>query len=270
MSAQRSHDFLYKLNWAGKLLEQLDKGVLAWFDGNEHFSHNVEPDPDNSGQFLLKVSADKIPIAPCSLVIGDVVQNLRSGLDHLVYELAATHTDPITKKDARNSQFPIIGDESAKGVTGNGPVAWKNNALPSQLKCISPSAQSIIEKLQPYQLGTSFRNHPLWRLAELSNIDKHRMLHVSAAYAASYTVRECSVTGVFTNEPGIVKKNTVVARLGITQPLNSDKSVNDCVTPNMTIAFSDGSLRGENVIGILSEILDYIGSDVVKDLLPLL
>lgn len=270
MSSQSSHDFIYKVNWAGKKLEDLNKAVLAWFDGNEHFSHNVEPDPDNSGQFLLKVSADEIPIAPCSLVIGDIVQNLRSALDHLVYELAAAHTNLLTDKEERDSQFPIIGDESLKGDTGNGPVVWKKNALPRQLKCISPSAQSIIEGLQPYQLGTSFRNHPLWRLVELSNIDKHRMLHVSAAYAASYAVRGCHVTGVFTNEPGIVAKNTVVARLGITQPLDSDKSVNDCVTPNMAIAFSDGSLKGKNVIEILSEILNYIGSKVVKDLLPLL
>ena len=35
-------------------------------------------------------------------------------------------------------------------------------------------AIAVIKSLQPYQRGNAFRDHPLWHLNELSNIDKHR------------------------------------------------------------------------------------------------
>jgi hypothetical protein len=38
-----------------------------------------------------------------------------------------------------------------------------------------PEAIAIIRELQPYKRGASYRQHPLWQLNELGNIDKHRL-----------------------------------------------------------------------------------------------
>ena len=265
-NTKKPHNFIFKVNWAGKLLQDLNGAINSWFDGGKNFTYRIEPCDDNPSQNFLKVSAAKIPVAPCSLVIGDIIQDFRSGLDHLAYALATAHSKSLTQEQARSSQFPIIGDESSKGVSGNGPAEWRGSALPRMICCIDPAAQAIIEKLQPYQLGGAFREHPLWWLRELSNIDKHRMLHIAAAYAAAYTVTGCSVSGEFTNESGIVDNDTVVARLGTLIPLDADKTVEMCVTPNMTVAFSDGPLAGKFVINTLASIGDYIATKVGEPL----
>ena len=49
-----------------------------------------------------------------------------------------------------------------------------------QIRFIDPKAQAEIERLQPYHLGNAFDQDPLWRLQELNNIDKHRVVHVAA------------------------------------------------------------------------------------------
>ena len=50
----------------------------------------------------------------------------------------------------------------------------------SQVLHSCPAAQAIIEGLQPHhrQYGF-FVTHPLWLLHGLSNVDKHRALHVA-------------------------------------------------------------------------------------------
>ncbi len=264
MSDVNTH--ILKINWANKHLERLDRAITAWFDGNSHFSHKIDPDPDNPQQFFLKVSADDIPVDPLSLVIGDIVQNIRSSLDHIAYALAVDYTKPLTEKDAAASQFPIFGDENGKGVSGQGTMLFRNGALPRMIKCIDPNAQAFIGNLQPYRLGVNFRDHPLWWLQKLSNIDKHRVLHIGAAFTTSYTVKRCYVEGVFTNEPGIVKGETVVARLGNLRPIDPDRTVEMNVIPNMTVAFSDGELVNKLVVPTLLSISDFVSNKVLTPL----
>lgn len=261
-----SYDHILKINWAANHLEQLERAVVAWFDGNQHFTHRIEADPDNPAGSLLKVSADDIPVAPCSLVIGDIVQNIRSSLDHMAYALATAYTNPFPQEFARKSQFPIFGDETEKGVPGHGSSMFRDNALPTMIKCIDPRAQTFIEGVQPYQMGANFRDHPLWKLSHLVNTDKHRILHLSAAYAAGYTVRNCVVSGTFTNEPRIVKNDTIAARLGTLRPIDPEKTVEMQVIPNMTIAFSDGLLTNQLVIATLGTITNYVGNEVLTPL----
>ena len=261
-----SHDHFLKINWAAEKLTQLDQAVIAWFEGNQHFTHRIESDPENPAGTLLIVSADEIPVAPCSLIIGDIVQNIRSSLDHIAYALAINKINPLPQKFERQSQFPIIGDENNMGIPGSGPEMFRNNALPSMIKYIEEEAKAVIEGVQPYKLGVRFRDHPLWKLNNLANTDKHRILHVSAAYAASYTVKNCKVSGNFTNEPGIVKNETVIARLGKLQPMDPENSLEMQVIPNMTIAFSDGLLANQLVINTLDTITSYVDNKVLTPL----
>lgn len=152
------------------------------------------------------------------------------------------------------------------GIPGSGPEMFQNRALPTMIKCIEEDAQAVIEGVQPYKLGERFRDHPLWKLNNLANIDKHRILHVSAAYAASYTVQNCVVSGVFTNEPGIVQNETVIARMGKLRPIDPEKSLEMQVIPNMTIAFSEGLVANELVINTLNTIINYVGNEVLTPL----
>ena len=51
---------------------------------------------------------------------------------------------------------------------------------------IDPRAQTIIEGLQPHNRGAEFESDPLWKLHQLSNMDKHRVPHVARVAISSY------------------------------------------------------------------------------------
>jgi hypothetical protein len=44
------------------------------------------------------------------------------------------------------------------------------------LRGVPPDAIDIIKELQPHHRGASFKSHPLWRLDEICNLDKHRRI----------------------------------------------------------------------------------------------
>jgi len=82
-------------------------------------------------------------------------------------------TDEIEKETG----FPILSDTDKKGRFGRGSHKWIS-AKPKVVG-IDPDAQAVIESLQPYHRGNAYDTDPLWRLSELNNIDKHRVLHIA-------------------------------------------------------------------------------------------
>lgn len=124
----------------------------------------------STGENLLKVTADEIPVAPMSLLIGDIIQNTRSSLDHIAYALATEFTKPLTQESAVESQFPIFGDENRKGIPGNGAKSFRESGLGKMIKCVDPNAQAFIDRLQPYQLGQNFKTQLLRQFLQISFI----------------------------------------------------------------------------------------------------
>jgi hypothetical protein len=89
---------------------------------------------------------------------GDVVQNLRSALDHLANQLVWVGSgDP----PSRRVKFPIAKDADTYEREKAGKV-----------KGMCPKAVKAIDALKPYKDG----NDALWKIHELNNIDKHRTL----------------------------------------------------------------------------------------------
>lgn len=165
-------DHAVKLGRAREHLESLEKEGQRWFYGN-HYRFRVERDGEYAN---LMVSGCEPGVDPFSVLMGDCLHNLRSALDALAYELASAHTHPLPDDIAKDSEFPIVGDEDRKGVGGSGPRLWKDNAL-KKVRGMDPAAQAAIKGLQPYHRQTLFRKHRLWRLHDLDRINKHRVLH---------------------------------------------------------------------------------------------
>ena len=94
------------------------------------------------------------------MTIGDVVQNIRHALDHLVYELST----PSARNQGK-SGFPIFTDKCEFQVLG-APL----------IRGIKGDERTLIERHQPYQAPYPARNHPLAILNKLANQDKHRVL----------------------------------------------------------------------------------------------
>jgi hypothetical protein len=108
-----------------------------------------------------------------ALMIGDAIQNFRSALDYLVYQLALMHTKNNIQRP-NFVQFPIT-DCSEKfrsaAFTGRRPG----------LREVHPDHAAIIEGVQPYgrrhlvNIGGVVCN-PLVFLRDASDADKHRLL----------------------------------------------------------------------------------------------
>ena len=118
------------------------------------------------------------PIVPISWSVrtGEILYNLRSALDHLVWQLVCANGQTPTT----DNLFPIVDDTDA----------WERSCRRGRLKGVSDSARQAIESLQPFNpwmvLPTNGRMRPFdaqsfRALRGLCNIDKHRHLHLIIA-----------------------------------------------------------------------------------------
>ncbi len=162
-----------KIDRAKYHFEQLNSAIAAW-------GSSIDADHSPTGQYdanrdclTLTVHEVKPNDILWPLLIGDVVHNLRSALDHLVCQLAILR-DPCI--DCKKTAFPIYDKSGAFNDVANDKVK----------PYISPEAFALIESIQPYNAAKAQGKDPkssnLRILSELDIIDKHRMLLVAAKY----------------------------------------------------------------------------------------
>lgn len=107
-----------------------------------------------------------------SLIFGDCINNFRTALDYLVYEMGIRNTARTGGLQYPNRiKFPILGKAAGwDGICGK------------ELGEVSSSHQTAIEAFQPYHGrdlqhdGIGLDYHPLAMLRELTDVDKHRLL----------------------------------------------------------------------------------------------
>jgi hypothetical protein len=151
-----------KIDQAKKHLDTLEKEVRSFLSRNP-FAVVSEEEP-RTGDLVDKVRINESVPIHWSAIVGDIINNLRSALDHLAYELVQANDQPTT----RDTAFPI-SDNEAK---------FKAN-FPQALDGASMTAISTIQSLKPYKGG----NDDLWRLHQLDIIDKHRaIVTIGVAY----------------------------------------------------------------------------------------
>jgi len=256
---------ILKINWAQKQLEQLTQAEIDWFKNQENVSHRVYPNPDSPGNFIFEVSAKEIPVAPLSLVVGDIIQNIRNSLDHAVYELGVKNNHPDFNTNSHNSQFPIIGNQSRAGNPSNGEENFERSKS-AFIKYISNDAQDFLKTVQPFNMDDQYNEHPLWLLNKLSNIDKHRFLHVGAGFSGSFKIEKCRIEGDFSTPPALIDENKTIIKFGNISPIDPEANLDDLVSPRMVICFRDGPLREKPIIETLKNIHSYV---VTKVLIPI-
>ena len=100
-----------------------------------------------------------------SIRIGEILYNLRSALDHLVWQLVLANE----QKPSRHNAFPIVEEEKD----------WPKKK--EQLKGVAPGVETMIERLQLFTggIGLPFDVRAFQTLNTLCNIDKHRYLIVA-------------------------------------------------------------------------------------------
>lgn len=174
-----------KLSRANTHLAEVER--LAFdFMNSEPTRVSLKARPETQ-DYVASVRVTPVPLE-LAVAFGDAVQNLRATLDYMARALVvADGRDP--KDGGRGStQFPIHLTLPAR------PLAVHPG--------ISDDALAIIERVQPYK-SLAPDKHPLWRLQELSNHDKHRLLHVTAisgSYLASILPMETTEQVILTPE----------------------------------------------------------------------
>lgn len=118
-----------------------------------------------SNRHLVFLEGRKPPLY-LGLILGEVVHDLRSALDHMAWQLAIQHSgrETITQPSvASRIQFPISRTEDA----------FKGHAA---LHHFSNEAITAIDPFQPYHNRPADPVNPLLVIQRLSNTDKHQVL----------------------------------------------------------------------------------------------
>jgi len=155
---------------------KLDRAQHHFIDLHERIKAALSPEKDRKGATTYEVNSEGHTVIKLSkaepldsalpLIVGDCVHNLRSALDHLVYQLAILNG--AGSDAASKTAFPIYLKSKA----------FKNVVDDKVAPFISSAALAEIEALQPYNTSDPPEFDPLWRLSQLDNIDKHRLLIV--------------------------------------------------------------------------------------------
>ena len=112
-------------------------------------------------------------VAPISLrvgvILGEAVQQYRSALDHLAYQLAILRTP-----NAGGPNFPIYTNRTIYTT----PTGSKRESPRDRYRAIfRPDDLTLIEGVQPYNASRP-NVAPLALLQQFSNLDKHETIHI--------------------------------------------------------------------------------------------
>jgi|SRR5215831_7262775 len=163
-----------KLDRARQHFDDFNARVSGIFSANEDSEAGTHQ-YDRQTQQLIISMPNSPPIDPSlPLIFGDCIHNVRTSLDHLVFQLALMNNMPASS--ANKTSFPVsLSRTDFKELT-------RKKVAPF----IKSQALAEIEKLQPYVTGNAGSDDLICILSQLDIIDKHRLVLVTIAkFAAS-------------------------------------------------------------------------------------
>ena len=129
------------------------------------------------GNGVERFQVKREPPLRFGVILGDCLHNLRSALDHLVWQVALL--DGNTPD--RNAQYPIASKSERQF----------EDMAKRQLAGLNDRHRAMIKDTQPFHRGADAATHPLSMLANLSNTDKHQVVHTAfnmVSYDATATL----------------------------------------------------------------------------------
>lgn len=147
-----------KVDRADELRAVIEHEINAYLLGGPfQLRDQVVPDPPRFEVFVESVTP---PPPRLGVLVGDFVHNLRSVLNHLVWQLALTQV----AEPSRDVQFPIRTKRGGRA-----------SVVETQLRDVPAEAVAVIERMQPYHAENP-AGHPLAELRKLSNEDRHEVI----------------------------------------------------------------------------------------------
>ena len=227
-------------------LEILEKDVREFFAAHP-YSVTIEPDPERCRYVIRLHDPLQIPDTKWACIIGDCVHNLRAVFDYIAWELAGG--DPLDTV----TMFPVCDTTES----------FKKNA--NKIRRLSPEAQALIQKFQPYQ-GKNRRRDPhkhfLWALHALDISDKHKLLTLTVAQPIGANLRFAPPPPPIEYEVNIILDTTFIDNADVAQIKLTHFVPNMHVEAHLTfdIAFDESIGLGKRqfVIMTLKQIMSEI------------
>jgi len=153
---------------------------------------------------------------------------------------------------AKKVQFPVT-----KNSQDFRSSEWRIRDIPD-------GAQAEIEGLQPYNRRQDYTPDPLWVLNELSNIDKHRLPHLTLfALGATHIGGDARFKVGTQQESAAVEGRTKLFGFGAHRD-DPSRKVNMEFNLQFSIALKGAVTQGADVF----EILPYVRDDIMNEVLP--
>lgn len=141
----------------------------------DQFAHD-NPDPKveefdpETGRYTVAIKFRKKPDGEgWGILLGDAIQNLRSVLDHIVWQLVRLNRE----RPGHQTYWPsVTSEERYWSPRKCGRPSVREEAL----RGVGDEPRALIDSLQPYTAGTAMDQHFLSLLIPLSNADKHRVV----------------------------------------------------------------------------------------------
>ncbi len=150
-----------KLQRADTHLQTLQAEIAAFFD-REPYGFRQELDREAGTYRLCVDGVREDPPLLWSVIVGEFVYDLRSGLDQLACQLAL-----VSGGKCDRTQFPIF---TAEPISGQPLAAWRRMTAG-----MSEPILKEVRRVQPYTAGDAAKETALAILNALSNEDKHRL-----------------------------------------------------------------------------------------------
>lgn len=245
-----------RLSRAWQHLQSFDAERGRWL-ASEPYSFTDEFDPQTR-ENVVRIHVSERPPASLALITGDCIHNLRSSLDHLVYELARAHKgNRLSKSIAGDSGFPIFST----------PEGFAGKTAQRMIRGIAPGAKAAIERLQPYRTDSYLNNTLLGTLNELSRIDKHRLPPLTLFWHKGSTLdgHNAIVRTAIEHEAGLIENGAELARYRAT-PASPEYEMRVDFKFFFDIAFAEAPCKGEQVRVMLWWFHHHIGQEVIPRL----
>ena len=254
-----------KLVRAQEHLKLFNDETDAYFRTCQPF-FDIKVNPSTRDMFLC-LTIEK-PLPPrLSVLVGDCVHNARSALDNIICALVRVG-EP--RSNCKGRQFPAFTN----------PQDYKN-ARAKVLKGVPPKAQRVIDVLNPgcpsAPEGPVPRTmHAVAILNTLSNRDKHRAPHLTAAFSRKTTFTADLPEGPWhlTLEGPLYANTEVGIPFPFVEGLIKHRELLRA-EGTLLIQFADRSMFGrefgdEPVADLLSFCLEFVQDDVITRLKPFL
>jgi hypothetical protein len=149
----------------------------AFGDSAPYTFSDPKPNEDQT-QWVLSLRFRRPMPLEWGVVLGEVIHDLRSALDHTIFQLTLDNSG----QELEGTGFPI-SDKPASWVSHGGkkttdnPLGYASVCAMYRLRGVGTGVVDYVRRLQPYASQTHHAS-ALWALQLLWNQDKHRLLHL--------------------------------------------------------------------------------------------